>query len=202
MVVLERWECLSWMDWVSWRVWLLDGIVSGLVVGNEMMVRIELWIVQNSNPFRLVSRHSMIIIHLNWTIFLLFNPFIWVDIVSIMRHPCHWLVRLMDLFELTDLPQLQSVYLGQSAFQCVHSIVFESGWMNGLMIQICLNYNPFNLIGMLFKVIIITEENIINPTTTRIYWQCEVRLNELMNEQIFLHWHNSKEICTTSRISD
>ena len=39
--------------------------------------------------------------------------------------------------------------------------------MDGLMIQICLNYNPFNLIGKLFKVIIITEEFIINPSTTR-----------------------------------
>ena len=148
------------------------------------MVIIELWIVQNSNPFRLVTRHSRIIIHLNWAIFLLFNPLILVWIVSYMLHPSHWLVWLMDWFEFTDLPQLQSVKLGKYAFTYVHSIVFESDWMDGLMIQICLNYNPFNLVMMLFVVIIVMIERrlAMNPTTTRTHWQCEVRLNELMNE--------------------
>ena len=32
----------------------------------------------------------------------------------------------MDWFEFTDLPQLQTVKLGQLAFEYVHSIVFES----------------------------------------------------------------------------
>ena len=184
MTALERWECLSWMDWVSWRVWWLDRRVSGLVVVNEVMVPIELWIVQNSNPFRLVVGHSLIIIHLNWTISLLFKPFILVDIVSIGLHPSHWLVWLMDWFEFTDLPQLQSVKLGDSAFWRVHSVVFESDWMDGLMIQICLNYNPFNLVMELFKVMVVMIERrlVMNPTTTRTHWQCEVRLNELMNE--------------------
>ena len=50
----------------------------------------------------------------------------------------------MDWFEFTDLPQLQSVEVGSSAFNDVHSVVFESDGMDGLMIQICLNYNPFN----------------------------------------------------------
>ena len=156
------------------------------------MVRIELWIVRNSNPFRLVIGHSMIIIHLNWTISLLFNQLILVIIVSIMLHPSHWLVWLMDWFEFIDLPQLQSVKLGRLAFAYVQSIVFESDWMDGLMIQICLNYNPFNLVMELFKVIIVMIERrlALNPTTTRTHWQCEVRLIELMNEQIFLHWRN------------
>jgi len=30
------------MDWVSWRVWLLDGGVSGLVAVDEVMVPVEL----------------------------------------------------------------------------------------------------------------------------------------------------------------
>ena len=30
------------------------------------------------------------------------------------------------IFELSNLPQLQSVKLGNSAFHCVHSVVFES----------------------------------------------------------------------------
>ena len=172
------------MDCVSWRVWWLDSRVSGLVVLNEMMVRIELWIVRNSNPFRLDMSHSRIITHLNWTISLLFNPLILVVGVSVMLHPSHWLVWLMDWFEFTDLPQLQSLKLGYSAFKRVHSIVFESDWMDGLMIQICLNYNPFNLVVGLLMVmnVMIERRSVMNPTTTRTHWQCEVRLNKLMNE--------------------
>ena len=179
------WECLIWMDWVSWRVWWSDTIVSGLVIINEVMVRIELWIVQNSNPFRLDMSHSVIIIHLNWAIFLLFNPFIWVDIVSFGLHPSHWLVWLMDWFEFTDLPQLQSVELGcWNAFNRVHSVVFESNWKDGLMIQICLNYNPFDLMIVLLQVMVVIIERGLakHPTTGRTHWQCEVRLNRLMNE--------------------
>ena len=52
----------------------------------------------------------------------------------------------MDWFEFTDLPQLQSVKLDIGAFNRVQSVVFESDGMDGLMIQICLNYNPFNLV--------------------------------------------------------
>ena len=76
----------------------------------------------------------------------------------------------MDWFEFTDLPQLQSVRLGKSAFQMVHSVVFESDGMDGLMIQICLNYNPLNLVMELFKVIIVMIERRLakHPTTTRI----------------------------------
>ena len=61
----------------------------------------------------------------------------------------------MDCFEYIDLPQLQSVKLVDWAFRDVHYIVFESDGMDGLMIQICLNYNPFNLVGRLFVVMIV-----------------------------------------------
>ena len=174
------WECLNWMDWVSWREWWYCLGVFGIIVMNEM-VPIELWIVQNSNTFILVAFHSRIIVHLNWIISLLFKSLIWVIIVSVTLHPSHWLVWLMDWFEFTDLPQLQSVKLGQYAFEYVQSVVFESDWMDGLMIQICLNYNPFNLIHGLFMVMI-ERRLALNPTTTRTHWQCEVRLNKLMNE--------------------
>ena len=58
----------------------------------------------------------------------------------------------MDWCEFTDLPQLQSLKLGWGAFARVHSIVFESDRKDGLMIQICLNYNPFNLVVGLLMV--------------------------------------------------
>ena len=75
----------------------------------------------------------------------------------------------MDWFEYTDLPKLQSVILGNGAFDYVQSIVFESDGMDGLMIQICLNYNPFNLVMVLFGVMIVLIERrlTIHPTTTR-----------------------------------
>ena len=64
----------------------------------------------------------------------------------------------MDWFEFTDLPQLQSLKLGRAAFDYVHSVVFESDGMDGLMIQICLNYNPFDLMYGLFGVMVVLIE--------------------------------------------
>ena len=40
----------------------------------------------------------------------------------------------MDWIEFIDLPQLQSVKLGECAFCYVQSVVFESDRMDGLMI--------------------------------------------------------------------
>ena len=75
----------------------------------------------------------------------------------------------MNWFEFTDLPQLQSVKLGNWAFYNAYSAVFESDRMDGLIIQICLNYNPFNLVIMLFKVImvLIEQQLTMNLTTSR-----------------------------------
>ena len=75
----------------------------------------------------------------------------------------------MDWFEYIDLPQLQSVKLVDWAFRDVHYIVFESDGMDGLMIQICLNSNPFNLVGRLFVVIgvIIERRLALHLTNTR-----------------------------------
>ena len=41
--------------------------------------------------------------------------------------------------------------------------------MDGLMIQICLNYNPFNLVRVLLMVMIVVIEGRLakHPTTTR-----------------------------------
>ena len=75
----------------------------------------------------------------------------------------------MDWFEFTDLPQLKSVRFDHSTFNRVHSVVFESDRMDGLMIQICLNYNPFNLIHVLLMVMraMIERRLALHPTTTR-----------------------------------
>ena len=75
----------------------------------------------------------------------------------------------MDWFEFTDLPQLQSVILVDYAFENVQSAVFESDRMDGLMIQICLNYNPFNLVdGLLLVMLVIIDRRFAgHPTNTR-----------------------------------
>ena len=75
----------------------------------------------------------------------------------------------MDWFEFTDLPQLQSVKLGESAFEYVHSIVFESDGMDGLMIQICLCYNPFDLlVGLLLVMVVMIERRLALILSTTI----------------------------------
>ena len=71
-----------------------------------------------------------------------------------------------NLFEFIDLPQLQSVKLGDYALSCVHSVMFKSDGMDGLIIQICLNYNLFYLTMVLFMVMI-EKLLAMNPTTTR-----------------------------------
>ena len=75
----------------------------------------------------------------------------------------------MDWFEFTDLPQLQSVKLDNGVFDDAHSIVFESDGMDGLMIQICLKYNPFNLVQVHLMVMMMMIERRLAtyPTTTR-----------------------------------
>ena len=75
----------------------------------------------------------------------------------------------MDWFEFADLPQLQSVILDSCVFNRVHTVVFESDGMDGLMIQICLNYNPLNLVEGLFKVMVVMIERRLakHPLTTR-----------------------------------
>ena len=55
------------------------------------------------------------------------------------------------------------------AFYDVQSVVFESDRMDGLMIQICLDYNPFNLVhGLLLVMVVMIEKRLaMNPTTSR-----------------------------------
>ena len=71
----------------------------------------------------------------------------------------------------TELPQLQSVSLSNCSFTYVHSVVFESDGMDGLMIQICHNYYLFSFVHLLFKVILVMIKRrlAMNPSTTRIH---------------------------------
>ena len=121
---------------------------------------------------------------LNWDIFLLYNLLILAISVSTGLRPSHWLVWLIDWFELIDLPQLQSVKLGGCAFYSVQSVVFASDWMNGLMIQICQTCSPLSLVEkrLMVMTVMIERRWMINPSTTRTHWQCEVGFVERRNE--------------------
>ena len=88
--------------------------------------------------------------HLNWAIFLLFSPLVLVNTVSSMLHHSHWPVWLIGWFELTDLPQLQSVKLGYEAFHDTNS--FELNNLPSLQSigigESCFYYAPsFSLTG-------------------------------------------------------
>ena len=117
MSVLERWECLSWMGWVNWRVWWLDSGVSESAIVNEAMVHVEWWIVLNSNPLQSTVIPLMTITYSNWNHFPLSTLLMSSMAPIIESDHSHWLVCLVDWFEFSDLPQLQSVKLGDEAFR-------------------------------------------------------------------------------------
>ena len=163
-IALKEFKCLKLKTWVNWRVLPL-GITASLV----RMDLIELWTVQNLNPFGWVVIHSTLIIHLMWTLFLLFKPSVWVTNAIMMCHLYCSLVGLIWIWWWKDLPKLSTVSLGTATFMCVHSVVFESSWNGELIIQIYLNYSPFNLVDGLFKVMVVmTEKRLtIRHSTTR-----------------------------------
>ena len=82
-------------------------------------------------------------------------------------------------FKIANKENLKSIVIGDNCFGKVRA--FE---LDGLMIQICQCYNPFDLVHVHLMVIIVMIERrlVMNPSITRTHWQCEVRLNRLMDE--------------------
>ena len=140
---------------------------SACIVANEAMAISRLWIVLNSNPFAFKADPFLIIILLRFATFLRSNQFNWMKTVSCSLLRSRWRVWL-GWDEWIDLPQLQSVTLGNCAFICCQSVVVESNIMEKLRLQTCLHYNPFNLANTLFEVIL------VNWKRKRIQWSCEV----------------------------
>ena len=105
----------------------------------------------------------------NWAVSLLCSPLTLEWRVSFGHHPSHWPVWLVRWNELIDLPQLQSVRLRDNAFTYCQSVVFEGNGMERVEIQICQNYNPFNLIWLLLRVMVVMIERRLkkHPLTTR-----------------------------------
>ena len=59
--------------------------------------------------------------------------------------------------ELTNLPMLQGISFGESAFQIIQSILMESNGENEMTNQICLHFNRFNWETMHFREIVVTD---------------------------------------------
>jgi len=59
--------------------------------------------------------------------------------------------------ELTNLPLLQGISIGSSAFQSIQSILMESNGENEMTNQICLHFNRFNWKTTPFKETVVTD---------------------------------------------
>lgn len=143
------------------------------IVANEAMAISRLWIVPNSNPFAFKVNPFPTTIPLPLATFLRFNQFNWMSSASFIVLRSRWLVWF-GYDQWIDLPQLQSVTLGNCTFVCCQSVVVESSFVERLWLQICLHYNPFNLANTLFEVILVNWKRERSIWTTRIQWSCEV----------------------------
>ena len=146
---------------------------SACIVANEAMAISRLWIVPNSDPSAFKADPFPTTILLRFATFLHSSPFNWMKTASCSLLRLRWRVWL-GWDEWIDLPQLQSVTLGNCAFVCCQSVVVESSFVEKSRLQTCLHYNPFNLANTLFEVILVNWKRERSIWTTRIQWSCEV----------------------------
>ena len=59
--------------------------------------------------------------------------------------------------ELTNLPMLQGISIGESAFQSIQTILMESNGEKEVTNQICLRFNRFNWETMHFRETVVTD---------------------------------------------
>ena len=59
--------------------------------------------------------------------------------------------------ELTNLPLLQRISIGSSAFQSIQTILMESNGVNEMTNQICLRFSPFNWETKHFRETVVTD---------------------------------------------
>ena len=135
MIVLDQWKHSKSMDWIDWK-WsksetihlLRERIVMDMTHRNHSTY----WIVNHWNPFKLVNIVSVImLVNLNWRIYHNYNPFKSVQLevirpISIMVHLWFEVLKWYWLFEWLDLPNLQSITLGNYAFSDSLSTIIES----------------------------------------------------------------------------
>ena len=141
MNVLNQCKHSKSMDWMDWKrsksetIHLLNWEVLTSRTGTKPTSNRNhstYWIVNHWNPFKLVNVVSVILLaNLNWRIYLNYNPFnlVQLDIshtISMIVHLWFEVLNWYWLFEWLDLPNLQSITLGNLAFSNSLSTIMES----------------------------------------------------------------------------
>ena len=136
MIVLDRCKHSKSMDWVDWK----RSKSARIHLHRKSMMMMEMthrnhstyWIVNHWNPFKLVNIVSVILeANLNWRIYHNYNPFKLVQLevihaISMVVHLWFEVLNRYWIFEWLDLPNLQSITLGYSAFLNSLSTIIES----------------------------------------------------------------------------
>ena len=155
MSVLNQWKHSKSINWVDWKRSKSETIHllrkwTGLEIINQN--HSTYWIVYHWNPFKLVNIVSVIMLaNLNWGIYHNYNPFKLERLVvihAIFIHTPLWYDVLIWYWicEWLDLPNLQSITLGDNAFRDSMSTVIVSIewiWMNWLIRSSILTINSF-----------------------------------------------------------
>ena len=135
MIVLDQWKHSESMDWIDWKRSKSETIhLHRKRIIFEMIHRnhFTYWIVNHWNPFKLVNIVSVILLaSLNWRIYHNYNRFKLghlevIHTISMIVHLWFEVLKWYWIFEWLDLPNLQSITLGDRAFQASLSTIIES----------------------------------------------------------------------------
>ena len=139
MIVLNQWKHSKSMDWIDWKpsksatIHLLRKRIYGEIINRN---HFTYWIVNHWNPFKLVNIVSVILeVNLNWRIYHNYIPFKSVQLevihtISVIVHLWFEVLNWYWICEWLDLPNLQSITLGDYAFEeCLSTIIESIEWI-------------------------------------------------------------------------
>ena len=138
-------ESMDWIDWNQSRSKTIHLLKRKRIREGELLPRNHstYWIVNHWNPFKLVDIVSVILAaNLNWRIYHNYNPFKSVQLeavrsISIIVRLWFEVLNWNWMYEWLDLPNLQSITLGNEAFLYSLSTIIESiDWILNEMIWI------------------------------------------------------------------
>ena len=132
MIVLDQFKHSESMDWIDWKRSKSETIHLRREMEMTNRNHSTYWIVNNWNPFKSANAVSVnLLANLNWRIYHNYNPFKLGQLVA--SHPISIIVHLWFevlnwywTFEWLDLPNLQSITLGNYAFSDSLSTIIES----------------------------------------------------------------------------
>ena len=135
MIVSDQWKHSKSMDWIDWK-----RSKSETSHFHKPNIRGEImhqnhstyWIVNHWNPFKLVIEVLMIMLaSLNWRIYRNYDPFklVQLDVIQAISGVVHSWFEVLKWYwinEWLDLPNLQSITLGDWTFDNSLSTIIES----------------------------------------------------------------------------